>query len=311
MEKPELTGGIIFDIQGFSVHDGPGCRTLIFFKGCSLRCAWCSNPEGLNQYPEPLYNASKCIFDGLCIDACPYHAITSAGDHLIFNRDFCNHCTSYNCASACCTDALRIAGNFIDTEELFLKIQRDRQYWGSNGGITLTGGEPFLQPDFAANILKKCYQSYIHTAVETCGNIPWENIAPSLSYIDWIFYDLKHPDTDRHFSMTSTGNKLIFENAIRLSKNFKGRMIFRMPVIPGFNDDAQTIASLSEFIHTTGRDEINILPVHHLGREKYNLAGRNYYTDNFNIPGKEEMNNIRNLLEDKGIHCYIGSDTPF
>jgi len=311
MEKLVPAGGVIFDIQGFSVHDGPGCRTLIFFKGCSLRCAWCSNPEGLNQFPEPLYNSSKCTFDGLCIKACPHNAITSAGDHLVFDRKLCNQCTTYDCASACCTSALKIGGYYIEIEELFQKIQRDRQYWGSNGGITLTGGEPFLQPDFAANLLEKCYKSYIHTAVETCGNIPWKNIAPSLDFIDWIFYDLKHPDNEKHFSMTSAGNDLIFQNAKRLSENFTGRLIFRIPVIPGFNDDEQTITSLAEFIKTTGKDEINILPVHHLGREKYTLTGRNYYTDNFIVPGNTEMTKIRNIFEYEGIRCYIGSDTPF
>jgi pyruvate formate lyase activating enzyme len=311
MVQPELITGALFDIQGFSVHDGPGCRTLIFFKGCSLSCAWCCNPEGIHAFSEPLVNASKCSFDELCIFACPKQAITKNGNDLDFNRKVCRDCTTYDCISACCSGALRLGGYNIRMDELFEIIQRDRQYWGSEGGITMTGGEPFLQPEFAEQILEKCYTAYIHTAIETCGNVPWTNIERSLKWIDWIFYDLKQADDLKHAAMTSQGNSLILDNARRLAKYFEGRLIFRMPVIPGFNDGEDNIFRLSGFLDSIGKNEINILPLHHLGKEKFKLVGRGYYTDDLTIPTKEDLQKIKSLFESNGVHCYIGSDTPF
>jgi pyruvate formate lyase activating enzyme len=311
MVSEKLTEGYLFDIQGFSVHDGPGCRTLIFLKGCSLRCSWCSNPEGLHSFPEPLHNSSKCTFDNLCIDACEQQAITAVCNNLNFDKDLCRNCITYECSKACCTGALKTGGYKITINELLKIIQRDRQYWGSGGGITLTGGEPFLQPDFVKTILQQCHQSYIHTAVETCGNIAWKNIEPSLEYLDWIFYDLKHMVNSRHFTMTGTGNKVILENARKLASKFKGRLVFRMPVIPGYNDYDEHIRQLSGFLNSIGETEINILPLHHLGREKYNLLGKNYYTTDYNSPLKESLNQIQSVFSDYKINCYIGTDTPF
>ena len=311
MVSAKLTEGYLFDIQGFSIHDGPGCRTLIFLKGCSLQCRWCSNPEGLHGFPEPLYNSSKCIFDNLCIEACGKQAITAADHDLHFDNNLCCDCVTYECAQACCTGALKIGGYKISGDELMKKIQRDRQYWGSLGGITLTGGEPFLQPLFVKALLQRCHQSYIHTAVETCGNVAWKNIEPSLEYLDWVFYDLKHMDDSRHFAMTGTSNKMILENARKLSTNFTGRLVFRMPVIPGYNDDEEQIRQLSGFLNSIGKDEINILPLHHMGREKYNLLGKSYYTEDFTSPLKESLSYIQSVFRDQAINCYIGYDTPF
>ncbi|MCX6248125.1 MAG: glycyl-radical enzyme activating protein [Bacteroidetes bacterium] len=311
MGPVKLTEAILFDIQGFSVHDGPGCRTLLFLKGCSLQCSWCSNPEGLLPFPEPLYNSSKCIFDNLCTGACPRDAITPGDQTLCFDREKCHDCTTYECSKACCTGALKIGGYRISEEELMRKIRRDRQYWGSNGGITLTGGEPFLQPSVVSSFLKKCHLAFIHTAVETCGNISWKNIEPSLAYLDWIFFDLKQMDDVRHIAMTGASNKLILENARKLATAFPGRLVFRMPVIPGFNDDGEHIVQLCAFLNSIKKDEINILPVHHLGREKYNLIGRSYYTDNFTPPEKESLAHIQSVFTSHGIRCYVGTDTPF
>ncbi|MCX6279035.1 MAG: glycyl-radical enzyme activating protein [Bacteroidetes bacterium] len=346
MARTELIKGILFDIQGFSVHDGPGCRTLVFLKGCSLQCAWCSNPEGISPYPEPLWNARKCTYDMACVTACPSDAINPDADLLIFDKTKCGVCSSFECINACCSGALRLAGYQLSVDEIFMQITRDRQYWGPDGGVTLTGGEPFLQPKFTFDLLKRCYDSYIHTAVETCGNVAWQNISPALPFLDWIFFDLKHSDPEKHQKMTDPGYKSgchkiqsknspilqfsnpsitnssnpsivfnshqrILANARHLASEFKGRLIFRMPVIPGFNDDAENIAATARFILETGRNEINILPVHHLGREKYNLLGETYYTTEFSIPTKDNLYKIRDQFINSGIECYIGSDTPF
>jgi pyruvate formate lyase activating enzyme len=311
MGSRQLTNGTLFDIQGFSVHDGPGCRTLIFLKGCSLRCSWCSNPEGLNSFREPYYNSSKCIFDNLCIEYCTKQAISSDDQGLHFDRNPCKYCITHECAEACCTGAIKTGGYQINLDDLMKIIQRDRQYWGSEGGITLTGGEPFLQPLFTQDLLQECHKTFIHTAIETCGNVGWKNIEPSVDYLDWIFYDLKHVDDSRHASMTGSGNKLILENATKLAMNFKGRLIFRMPVIPGFNDDDKHIQNLSGFMNSIGKNEINILPLHHLGREKYKLVGKSYYTEDFTSPLKESLFRIQSAFNESGINCYIATETPF
>jgi len=317
MGKEELIGGCIFDIQGFSVHDGPGCRTLIFLKGCPLRCQWCSNPEGIRPFPEPLYNQSKCTFDLLCADACPYGAVKLRGSPagsdagLEFEREKCIRCKTFECVSACCTSALNKGGSYITSGELYDKIQRDRQYWGENGGITLTGGEPFTQPEFAASVFSLCFNSYIHTAVETCGDVPWPDIEQSLPWLEWIFFDLKHMDDEKHSMYTSSSNHLILENAHKLAAGFPGRLVFRMPLIPGFNDDKENILATAGFVAGTGRREINILPVHHLGREKFKLTGLPYLMTHQSLVSQTRLKEIKTAFEDKGITCYIGSETPF
>ncbi|MEI7491258.1 MAG: glycyl-radical enzyme activating protein [Bacteroidota bacterium] len=315
MDQSKLNGGYIFDIQGFSVHDGPGCRTLIFLKGCPLRCLWCSNPEGIRPFPEPLYKETKCLFDLYCLQACPHKAITLIGDkdtpRLQFDREKCSRCVTYDCVSACLTGALAKGGYYITTEDLYDRIKRDRQYWGEKGGITLTGGEPFAQPEFASALLKRCYDAFIHTAVETCGDIPWKNIEPALPWLEWIFFDLKHIDAASHKELTSSTNSLILENARQLAGKFEGRLVFRLPLVPGLNDSDENIRATAGFILSTGRNELNILPVHHLGREKYQLAGIVYKLPGFEMTPREKLVEIQNRFTSLGITCYLGSETPF
>jgi pyruvate formate lyase activating enzyme len=311
MVSEELIKGTVFDIQGFSVHDGPGCRTLIFFKGCSLRCLWCSNPEGILPFPQPLYKTEKCTFDKLCVAECRSGAITIHENRLEFDLLKCGSCLTFDCVTACCSGALKQGGYNISVDRLYAIINRDRQYWGERGGITLTGGEPFAQPGFAHALLKKCYEAYIHTAVETCGNIPWENISVSLPCLDWIFFDLKHMDSTVHKEITGSENNVILANAMKLGKIFAGRLIFRLPLIPGINDDPGHIHEMAAFIRSAGREEINILPVHHLGREKYRLLGQQYYTDEFQYPSPDALIEVQDHFQQNGVTCYIGSQTPF
>lgn len=320
MGETALTNGILFDIQGFSVHDGPGCRTLIFLKGCSLHCAWCSNPEGIAPLPELLYQPAHCTFDGLCTEACPSKAITisrptsmeaPASPELLIDRVACTTCPTFACATACCTGAIRKAGYTLSVDALYERICRDRQYWGPGGGITLTGGEPFLQPLFVSEFLRRCYNAYIHTAAETCGNVSYDAIARSLPFLDWLFFDLKSMNPAEHLAMTGASNSLILKNAQRLALEFPGRLIFRLPLIPGYNDQETQIRSLIRFISATGKHEINVLPAHHLGREKYKLLGKKYFTENFSPPPGNKLKEVCHLFENEGIKCYLGSDTPF
>lgn len=315
MDPAKLTGGYIFDIQGFSVHDGPGCRTLVFLKGCPLKCLWCSNPEGIRPGPEPLYKDSTCQFDLHCLQACPHHAITVLGEKgkqsLKFNRQKCSKCSSFECVKVCLTGALAKGGYFITLEDLYKRIDRDRQYWGEHGGITLTGGEPFAQAKFTEGLLKTCYEAFIHTAVETCGDIPWNNIEPSLKWLEWIFFDLKHMDEKIHKELTSSTNRLILENARRIAAVFEGRLVFRIPLVPGLNDSDDNIRATAGFILSTGRNELNILPVHHLGREKYLLTGLTYKLPGFEMTARKKLLEIQNRFVNLGVRCYLGSETPF
>lgn len=306
-----VTKAYIFDIQGLSVHDGPGCRTLIFLNGCTLNCFWCSNPEGIGSKPSLLYFSSKCIVCGNCVRNCSQNAISIENNNLKISRQLCVVCEKRSCTDECYTDALKLGGYEITVAGLFEIIQRDRQYWGSEGGVTLTGGEPLLQINFVKELLAECYKSYIHTAIETCGNIPWDHFSEVIPYLDWIFFDLKHFNSREHKKATNADNYIILENAKRLSKEFKGRLIFRLPLIPDFNDTIENIDSVISFIKETGRNEINILPLHHLGREKYTLLGKEYTGGNFKIPAIEDLKLIEKTFKDSGINCYTGSETPF
>ncbi len=303
--------GNVFDIQGLSVHDGPGCRTLIFLAGCNLNCFWCSNPEGIALKPGVLYFASKCMLCNKCIDNCSEGAISVQNQGIKIQRAKCFACNTWSCIKECYTDALKPSNYEISKDKLFKIIQRDRRFWGDKGGVTLTGGEPLLQIDFATEVLKRCYESYIHTAIETCGNIPWINFEKVLPYLDWIFFDLKHFDNNLHKEATGVGNALIIENAQRIAKEFPGRLIFRLPLIPGFNDSDENIGSFIRFLKVVGRDEINILPLHHLGREKYVMLDKKYLGDKNETPNIEEMKQIRRKFASGGIQCFLGSDTPF
>lgn len=313
METEGKLTGTVFDIQGWSVHDGPGCRTTIFMKGCPMKCSWCCNPEGINSFIEPLFNRDKCNHAGSCIIACEKKAITAKNEYVLhIDKSACMICDTYSCTTACLTGALRKSAYKISVDDIYKIIQRDRKYWGVNGGITLSGGEPFYQPEFTFRLLKRCHDVYIHTAVETCGHVAWKNIERSLSYLDWIYYDLKQLDSEKHIIETTVKNNLILSNAGKLAKYFKGRLIYRMPVIPGYNDSKEHINSLAEFVLSTGRNEINILPLHHLGREKYKLLGYVDFPCSFReIPTPAVMKQVFSIFEANHITCYIGSDTPF
>lgn len=305
--------GLIFDIQGFSVHDGPGCRTLVFLKGCPLRCRWCANPEGIHPHPQVMYYRDRCLMSYACRDACASRAIhvEREGGSITIARAKCDRCIDFECADACDYDALKVSGYYMTLEELMEKIQKDRQYWGPGGGVTLSGGEPMLQHEFAGAVLRQCYDSYIHTGMETSGHAPWKHYEQVLGYVEWIFFDLKHMDPEMHKLGTGVSNELILDNARKIASLGECRLIFRMPVIPGFNDSHENIVATAEFISSIGKREINILPMHHLGWSKYELLGMEYPYQDLRKSTPEELREIRAIFAQYSIDCYIGSDTPF
>ncbi|TDA69625.1 MAG: glycyl-radical enzyme activating protein [Clostridia bacterium] len=305
---------LIFDIQGFSVHDGPGGRTLVFFKGCPLRCYWCCNPEGQNQYREVMYRRSKCQMCYRCMDSCPNGAIhvKNKGDFIAIDRSKCGYCNNLDCVKGCYNGALKVVGKYMTIDELMMKIERDRRFWGTGGGVTLGGGEVMLQYKFAARLLEECHASYIHTAIETSGYAPWSHYQEVLKNVDWLFVDIKHMDPDIHRKGTGVSNVSNLENIERMASHQKDyQMVIRIPVIPGYNDNTENIVATAKFMKRIGVHVINILPFHRLATSKYEQLDRKYACKNMESPRLGDMYQIQNIFHNYGLMCYVGSDTPF
>jgi pyruvate formate lyase activating enzyme len=271
-EPPVGSSGFIFDIQRFSVHDGPGIRTLVFFKGCPLACLWCSNPESQRFAPELLFDASKCVACGGCVEACPHGATRASGDGVQYDRERCAACGA--CADVCPAEARTVAGRRVTAAEVVAEIVKDAPFFtNSGGGVTLGGGEPLAQADFASEILKQCRVRGIHTAIETCGHVPWPAFETILPLTDLFLYDVKHLDADAHRTRTGGDVALILSNLERLVRS-RGAVTVRVPVVPGFNDTPQDIRIVAEHVARLGLRELHLLPYHRLGESKYRLLGR-------------------------------------
>lgn len=304
---------LIFDIQGFSVHDGPGGRTLIFFKGCPLHCTWCSNPEGECRNREVMFREDSCKQCYNCVEQCPQKAITvTSNGKITFDRASCQQCESLECVEYCYDSALGIAGKYYTQQELIRKIERDRRFWGSGGGITLGGGEVMSQYKFAARFLEQCHRNYIHTAIETSGYASWSHYEEVLKHTDWVFVDIKHMDDARHREGTGVSNTLILENIALMARQQDAfRLIPRVPVIPGFNDDEQNMQATARFLQHNGLTEVNLLPFHRLGSSKYTQLGRQYDFAQTASLTQQALQAMKAHFEAKAIRCYVGSDTPF
>jgi len=304
--------GLIFDIQRFSVHDGPGIRTTVFLKGCSLRCFWCHNPEGLRMTPEVQFLPNRCIACGACVIACDHD-----GQHLdengrSYERLNCVACGQ--CVEACAAEALTLAGKRLTADEVVAEVLRDRVFYEtSGGGVTLSGGEPALQPDFSRAVLAQCKAEGLHTAIETCGNIPWSNLEALLPFTDLVMMDLKQMDTEQHRAATGAGNERILANARQLAGTRKP-LIFRTPVVPGVNDALAEIAAIAAFVRElvalrarasngSGPADISweLLPFHRLAADKYRSLGLDYRARDLNPPSKEHMVALTEAAQESGV----------
>lgn len=268
---------MIFDLQRYSTHDGPGIRTLVFLKGCSLACRWCQNPESRSPKPELLFDPRLCLSGcDLCQRACPA-AIRRQDDRLHIDRSRLGRDDLLSLRELCPSEALSVCGQEKSLDELMSSILRDRPFFGrSGGGVTLSGGEPFMQPELAAEILARCKAEGLHTAVETCLHVPWQQIAPSLPHLDLVLADLKHVDEQRFFDWTRGKADLVLANLRRLAEQGIPLQI-RVPLIPGFNADEDSIKAIIEAAAgLKGVEEIHFLPYHTLGMGKYALLGLPY-----------------------------------
>jgi pyruvate formate lyase activating enzyme len=290
--------GYIFNIQRYSLHDGPGLRTTIFLKGCPLRCLWCSNPESQNPFPEIMFSEKKCKQCGECIPICPNNALHK-GDHtLIINREVCNSCGK--CEEICVYDAIKIIGKKYSVEEIMNEIKKDTIFYrSSKGGITISGGEPLFQVEFAKSILEECKIYNIHTAIQTSGYSEFSDLLYILPYVDLFIYDFKHIDPYIHEKLTGVKNDIIIENLERLVKYASNRVIIQIPIIPSINDSKEHITKVASFISQL-KDKIlgiNIIPYHKLGIPKYIALGRHYHLSDLEVPQQAHIEEIKRIFQ--------------
>jgi len=302
-----MTKGIIFNIQHYSIHDGPGIRTDVFLKGCFLQCVWCQNPESHTLSPELYYFQEKCTGCGQCVAICPEKAIQIIKGKSTTDRKKCQGCGQ--CVQICPNDARSLIGTEMTVEEVFKKVIGDELFYKrSKGGMTLTGGEPLFQPDFSKQLLSLCCQAGIHTALETCGYANWETLKDILQYVDLVLFDLKHMDSKKHQEYTGVPNEMILENARNIHHTLKIPMWVRIPVIPGYNDSVENIRATAQFVATelSRSIPVHLLAYHRLGETKYERLGREGKNLSIAPPANEHMPELQKIVAAYGLETQIG-----
>lgn len=297
---------MIFNIQRYSTHDGPGIRTVVFMKGCSLGCRWCQNPESRAREQDLLFDARLCL-EGcdLCQQAAP-GVIERALNGLIIHREQLDgsHLKALN--DVCPTQALTVCGEEKSIDDIMATVLRDKPFYDrSGGGLTLSGGEPFMNPEMALALLKSSHEQGIHTAVETCLHVPWKYLEPALPYIDLFLADLKHVDADKFQQWTDGSAKRVLDNLKRLAAAGK-KMTIRVPLIQGFNADEASIEAIADFaaneLHV---NDIHFLPYHTLGMNKYTLLGVPYSAPDKPLDAPELLDFAQRIARDKGLTATL------
>lgn len=299
MSQPTLD---VFDIQRLSWHDGPGIRSVVFLKGCNLRCFWCHNPESQAPGAELLYYAEYCIGCGRCVSACAHecHSVGDDGEHRL-DRTNCARCGA--CVEACYADALRMSGRTMTVDAVAEEVLKDREYYrSSNGGVTLSGGEPLLQAESCRALLDRLREAEpgIGTAVDTAGHVPWTAFEAILSATDYVLFDIKTMNADRHLAATGVTNRFILSNLRRL-KDRDVRLIVRIPIVPGFNDDVGDMRAVAgELGDYPNLEKIELLPFHSIGETKYRVLGRPYQAHLVVAPGPDLLERLKAVVRSNG-----------
>jgi len=289
-----MTRGTVFNIQRYSIHDGPGIRTTVFLKGCSLNCWWCQNPESQLSGQEMIFWGDRCIGCGACSTICPSGAIQIKNGIPITEKEKCILCGK--CIEKCPALAREMIGEKLTTEEVIKEIEKDLIFYEeSGGGVTFSGGEPLGQSEFLVGLLNGCREKKIHTAVDTSGYISWEILNKISLKVDLFLYDLKLMDNKRHKKYTGVSNEIILENLEKLS-TVHNNIFVRFPVIPGINDDYQNIRKMGEFLSSLKIAQVNLLPYHHIGIDKYRRLGRTYKLVTTQPPSKEKLPEVSAIL---------------
>ncbi len=299
--------GTIFDIKHYSINDGPGIRTTVFFKGCPLRCAWCHNPESISPHPQKMYNKAKCIGCRLCVDACPEKACTLTPDAgIVTDLTRCTGCG--RCAEVCPTMATEMSGRLASTEEILSVVEKDRPFYEeSGGGVTFSGGEPTRQADFLLNLLKECGRREIHRAVDSCGLVNTETLLTVAQESDLFLFDLKMMDSSQHRLWTGVENSLILHNLQELAKT--GTAIYiRIPLVKGVNDSEENIEKSARFLASlTGeKKEVHLLPFHNIAENKYLRLGVEYDSKRLAEPEKVVLQRIIDQFSAHDITASVG-----
>jgi len=296
--------GIIFDVKKYAIDDGPGIRTTVFFKGCPLRCWWCHNPEGQVLEPELMYKRNRCNGCDECVTNCPKDAISRVSQYVSVNREQCNLCGK--CSLGCPSDALMIVGKKMEVGEVVKEIEKDVLFYDeSEGGVTFSGGEPLFQLDFLNALLEECGKRNISTAVDTCGYASYETIDKIRDKVDLFLYDIKMMDDEKHRKYTGVSNKPILENFKKLTEN-GSNLLIRFAIIPGINDDEDNITKTAEFILSHGINQINLLPYHRAGIEKYKSLNKAYKIEKTQPPSDQDLRAIKEKLATLGLRVTIG-----
>lgn len=307
-----ITGmtGMIFNIQRFSIHDGPGIRTTVFLKGCSLKCFWCHNPESVSHKPQLLYYPDKCISCGKCAAKCHAGAHKIGNGIHLFDRSACKGCGE--CADSCYAQALMQTGRQMNVGRVIGEVVRDDCFYRkSGGGVTFSGGEPMLQIDFLCALLAEAKKHGIHTAIDTAGNVPWEYFLKAIPFTDLFLFDVKAADPGKHKHATGSGNERILDNLRKLGTIGRRdpasmRIWIRIPVIPALNDSkGEMEAILAKVSGLDVIDRVELIPFHSLGREKYSGLGIGYKAEGYKRPDGESVRRFAKIFSDNGFNTFV------
>ena len=307
---------LIFDIKRYAISDGPGIRIAIYFKGCPLRCKWCHNPESQLPKMQKLYTESKCIGAQDCIEICPEDALALTPNGIVTNAEKCTLCGL--CADACPTKAIEMSGKLYDTTDLMQIIERERVHIEhSEGGVTFSGGEPLMFPDFLLKMLQECGKAGLHRAVDTCGFVPAKTLLEVAKHTDLFLYDLKLMDPVQHKKWTGKDNKLILENLVKLAETGAAINI-RIPFIKNVNTAEEEVTRMAAFIAglpsknsesefaIPAKPLVSLLPYHNIAAHKYNKLGSNYEEFEMAEPGEEDLKRAEQIFQQYGISTEIG-----
>jgi pyruvate formate lyase activating enzyme len=294
----------IVSVTRMTTHNGPGIRSLILFKGCPLRCLWCSTPESQKVWPELAFFADKCIHCSQCLPVCVNNAIRLSEKTLIVDQNLCDNCG--RCAEVCTAKALKIIGHPVTVEELVEEVRKDELFFRkSRGGVTISGGEPLSDLEFNLKLLPRFREEGISVGVDTCGHVSWGDIEPLLPYIDFFLWDIKHMNPEKHRALTGVSNRLILHNAQLIARR-NIPLYIRIPVIPDHNDTEENLKKTCEFARNISSViEIGLLPLHHLGSARYASLRREYPIDGIPLIADSRIQEIKTLVESYGLKCSV------
>lgn len=295
--------GVIFNIQKFSINDGPGIRTVVFFKGCPLHCKWCANPESQLAKIQILWDKKKCLHCHHCLEICPSKAISLKDDNIFIDTNKCTLCKQ--CINTCPQKALTSEGEIKTVQQVLdIVLQDEVFYEESDGGITLSGGEFLMQTQFAEELLIAAKEKNLHTCCETTGFCTPEKFQHIIQYIDYILFDLKHWDSQKHLEGTGVDNKLILTN-MKYAISTGKKVLLRIPVIPEFNDSLEDAKKFCEVLHDVGSNQCQLLPFHQFGENKYHLLNKQYAYENQPALHHEDLQDYLQIFLDNDIHAFF------